>query len=125
MPLIFIFREEQYLKFWTFICIIFMFLFTISSCQSISLMHSWPSVQILCLGMMLSIASTLVIVPFKYYFVVIYCVANGESRHLSFVALSKNFPNKEGLFHSFHSKSEFLQLCRFLKLIFLTWCNIL
>lgn len=83
---------------WKFICIIFMFLFIISSCQSTSFMLSWPSVQILSLGMMLNIASTLVIVPFKYYFVVIYCVADGESRHLSFVALSKSFPNKEGLF---------------------------
>lgn len=82
---------------WNFICIIFMFFFTISSCQSFSLMHSRPSVQILSLGMMLNIASTLVIVPFKYYFVVIYCVADSEGRHLSFVVLSKSFPNKEGL----------------------------
>lgn len=74
-----------------------MFLFTISNCQLISLMHSQPSVQILSLGMVLNIASMLVIVPFKYYFVVIYCVADGESRHLSFVSLSKSFPNKEGL----------------------------
>lgn len=102
-----------------------MFLFTISSCQSISLMHSRPSVQIVSLGMMLNIAFTMVIVPFKYYFVVIYCVADGESRHLSFIVFSKSFLNKEGLFLSLHSKYEFLQLCRFLMLIFLAWCNIL
>lgn len=75
-----------------------MFLFAISSCQSISLVYSWPSVQILSLGMMLNIASTLVIVPIKYYFVVICCVADGESRHLSFLALSKSFPNEEEFF---------------------------
>lgn len=110
--------RNSILSLWSFIYIILMFFVTISCCQSISLMYNWPSVWILSLGRMLNIASTLGIVPFKYYFVVIYCVADGESRHLSIGALSKIFPNKGGLFQSFHRKLEFLQLCRFLILIF-------
>lgn len=110
--------RNSILSLWSFIYIILMFFVTISCCQSISLMYNWPSGWILSLGRMLNIASTLGIVPFKYYFVVIYCVADGESRHLSIGALSKIFPNKGGLFQSFHRKLEFLQLCRFLILIF-------